>query len=52
MSALYFSSKYGMVFGKKDLELNFDNMKKSQSTLGSIYEKPKELDAKTCLAGK
>ena len=41
LRAIYFSEKYGLVFGSNDLAINFDDMKKSCSRVGSIYEVPK-----------
>ncbi len=36
--AMYFSEKYGAIFGNQDLVINFDNLKSSYSKLGSTYE--------------
>ena len=36
--AIYLGGKYGLVFGQGDLTINFDEMKKSKSVLGSVYE--------------
>lgn len=36
--ALYFSKKYGMVFGQGDLNINFDNIAKSSSKLGQTFQ--------------
>ncbi len=40
MRAIYFSDKFGLVFGTHDLTINFDNLKASSSELGNIFEPP------------
>ena len=35
--ALFFSEKYGMVFGQGDLIINFDDLSKSSSKLGQSF---------------
>ncbi len=37
---MYFSDRYGLVFGTNDLSINFNQMQTSCSKLGSIYEIP------------
>ena len=51
LRAIYFSEKYGLVFGTTDLILNFNNMQESSSKLGSIYDIPTGL-TELALAGK
>lgn len=41
LRAVYFSEKYGMVFGNGDLTLNFNSIEKSISKLGNVYDVPK-----------
>ena len=41
LRAIYFSDKHGLVFGTGDLNINFTNIEKSCSKLGSMYEIPK-----------
>ena len=40
MRAIYFSEKYGLIFGTNDLTIDFKSMDKSCSKLGGIYEIP------------
>ncbi len=40
LRAVYFSEKYGLVFGTNDLVINFKDMEMSCSKLGGIYEIP------------
>lgn len=40
LRAIYFSEKYGMVFGTNDLVINFSKMDQSCSKLGGIYDIP------------
>lgn len=40
LRAIYFSEKYGIVFGTNDLIINFTEMEQSCSKLGGIYEIP------------
>ena len=49
--ALFFSEKYGLVFGRNDLSLDFDNMKNSKSKLGMTYSAVEEF-GEYGLAGK
>ena len=41
LRAIYFSEKYGLVFGTTDFTINFNKLELSQSKLGPIYEIPK-----------
>lgn len=34
LNAIYFSERYGLVFGNGDFTINFDRIEKSQSKLG------------------
>jgi hypothetical protein len=40
LRAIYFSEKYGIVFGTNDLIINFTKMELSCSRLGGVYEIP------------
>ena len=40
LRAIYFSEKYGIVFGTNDFVVNFSDMEQSCSKLGGIYEIP------------
>ncbi len=40
LRAIYFSEKYGVVFGTNDLVINFSDMEQSCSKLGGIYDIP------------
>ena len=40
LRAIYFSEKYGLIFGTNDLTIDFKNMEKSCSKLGGVYEIP------------
>ena len=44
MRAVYFSEKYGIVFGTNDLVINFSDMEQSCSKLGGIYEIPEGMN--------
>jgi hypothetical protein len=41
---VYFSEKYGIVFGTNDLVINFSDMEQSCSKLGGIYEIPEGMN--------
>ena len=47
---MYFSEKYGAIFGNQDLVLNLDNLRSSYSKLGSTYEEG--IGGKYQLAGR
>ena len=53
--ALYFSKKYGMVFGQGDLNLNFSDIASSSSKLGQTFQVPdgqwSKQEAESALSG-
>ncbi|CDW78080.1 UNKNOWN [Stylonychia lemnae] len=51
LRSIYFSEKFGLVFGTNDLAINFNNMSLSCSKLGQVYEVPNNMN-ELCLAGQ